>query len=203
VQPRTGSCENSVVTSGLYRIHALPTVQIMSIRILVRVSLALSMFLFCTHVCSAVTILWQTTLQSGTYPEQPVRVLLTPDGSKLLVTDDTHTSSAWVTELNPATGSTISPWPKSVSISGMDVCGTWIDDGGNIYLGSCWGGNHVYKYDPTLTTKIWEYSNPSPAFEYVRNIITIRRRRVRKFFQRGRYAGQVVEFRCLVVFSLQ
>ncbi|MGD0517186.1 MAG: PEP-CTERM sorting domain-containing protein [Thermoguttaceae bacterium] len=144
----------------------------MSIRIFVRVPVALLVFWFCMQAYSAVPVLWQTTLQSGNYPETPNRLLFTPDGSKLLVSNDSHTSTAWLTELDPATDTTVSPWPKSVGISGMDLCATWIDNSGNIYLGSGWGGYNVYKYDSTLTTKTWQYTNSTSAFEYVRDVIT-------------------------------
>jgi hypothetical protein len=97
---------------------------------------------------------------------------LTPDGSSLLLFCDPlpHNSQAAVMSLGPHTGNI--GWTKNVPIAGYDLISGGLDGGGNVLLGSGWGGHTVYKYDPTVTTQQWSYSNASNSFEYVDNIVT-------------------------------
>jgi autotransporter-associated beta strand protein len=101
-------------------------------------------------------------------------VQLTSDGSGLMVAVNQGNHTAWLTDLNPQTGAAISPWPKTVSISGTDLCRMVLDNSGNIILGDGGSGYHVYKYDPTLTTQAapWPYYESANSFEDVQGLIT-------------------------------
>ena len=97
-------------------------------------------------------------------------VQATPDGTGVLAFCNPSSNKTIVSRLDASLGSL--QWSKTLSIAGVVSCGTGIDFSGNVYIGTGWGGYTVYKYDPTVTTQAWHYSDFSSAFEYPQSILT-------------------------------
>jgi len=123
-----------------------------------------------SSACAALTLAWGPRDDIYGTKNNPGRVKLVPDGSRLVCFTNNDNSMARVGELNTSDGTAVSGWPKMASIPGIGAHNGWGDGGGNIYVTTAMNG-YVVKYDAALN-KIWQSPAVAPGFEYCEDMLT-------------------------------
>ena len=128
-------------------------------------------WIFVSPASSALPVVWEQRLDRPGWSFPSVQ--LTPNGSNLVVSQYSNAAfygtQTYVQELAASSGSIA--WTQTAALPGNASTTTWVDNQGNIYLMSDWGGHTIAKFGANLAP-IWSYSNGAASFEGVMNAIT-------------------------------
>ncbi len=136
------------------------------------VSYIFGLCLLVSELASAkMVVVWERDFD-WTEKDSIKRVKLTPDGNSIVVFHiaATHGVPTPVQKLDAVTGEII--WDKTITKPGKKISYSgWVDNGGNLYITSGWGGYTIWKYSVNLDSELWSYTGGT-GFEYVDNVIT-------------------------------